>query len=156
MTHASRMNYHTAAPQAVQALITFAHSSAPSLEPELLELMRLRISQVNGCAVCLDMHAAALARLGAAPRRLHTVAGWRDAPRLFSAREQAALAWAEAVNAIPQRSPSDAEFHALREHFSEQQLAELSCAVTAIRAFNMLNVSFQMPVPEQPYVGGRS
>ncbi len=152
MTHEPRMNYYAAAPASVQSLVAFSAAAAPSLDLRLLELTRLRISQINGCAFCIDMHAAALTRLGVDVRHLHAVAGWRDAPRFFSERERAALAWAESVNAIPQRVPSDAEFRDLREHFQEPEITELSCAVAAIRAFNMLNVSFQTPLPDQPFV----
>jgi AhpD family alkylhydroperoxidase len=146
------MNYQAAAPKAVQALIAFARSASPTMDPRLVDLVMLRISQINGCAFCVDMHAAALTRLGIDQRKLHNLAGWREAYRLFNDRERAALAWAEAMNAIPQRAPTDDEFSALRAHFTNQEMTELSCAVTVIRAFNMLNVSFRTPVPEQPFI----
>lgn len=152
MSHAPRMNFYAASPDSVQSLVAFSAMASRALEPRLVELVRLRISQINACAFCMDMHAAALIRLGVDARHLNTVAGWRDAPRLFSEREQAALAWAEAVNAIPQRHPSDEEFRALHDRFTEEEITELSCAIAAIRAFNMLNVSFQTPLPDQPFV----
>ncbi|MGZ5198373.1 MAG: carboxymuconolactone decarboxylase family protein [Telluria sp.] len=146
-----RMNYQAAAPKPVQALIAFARA-ATTMGPRMIDLVMLRISQINGCAFCVDMHAAALTRMGTDQRKLHNLASWREAHRLFSDRERAALAWAEAMNAIPQRVPTDDEFSALRAHFTNQEITELSCAVTAIRAFNMLNVSFRMPVPERPFI----
>ena len=79
------------------------------------------------------------------------LAGWREAGGLFSDRDRAALAWVEAVNAVPHRAPSDAEFEEARKQFSDQELAELTFIVGAIRAWNMLNASFHMPVPQQPY-----
>lgn len=152
MTHQARVNYAAVAAKPTHALLTFSKAAAPGIEPRLGELLNLRVSQVNGCALCLDMHAAALLRLGAPARQLHALAGWRDAERLFDARERAALAWAESVNAIPQRTPSDAEFDWMRAHFSDTEIAEITFAVAAIRAWNMLNVSLHMPVPETPYV----
>jgi alkylhydroperoxidase family enzyme len=98
------------------------------------------------------MHSHALLQQGVDPRHINTIAGWREAHRFFSPRERAALAWAEAVNAIPHRTPSDAEFAELREHFKDNEIAELTFAIGAIRAWNMLNASLHTPVPEQPYV----
>jgi AhpD family alkylhydroperoxidase len=153
MSHEPRLNYYAAAPKSAQALVAFSRSAAPNLDARLRELVNLRISQINGCAFCLDMHAHALAKMGVDPRTLATVAGWREARRFFSPRECAALAWAESVNAVPQRTPSDEEWRELREHISEGEIAELTFAVGAIRAWNMLNASFRTPVPEVPYAG---
>jgi len=153
MSHEPRINYYAAAPKSAQALAVFSAAAAPSLDARLRELVNLRVSQINGCAFCLDMHAHALARMGVDARTLATVAGWREARRFFSSRECAALAWAESVNAVPQRTPSDAEFGELREHFKDSEIAELTFSIGAIRAWNMLNASFHTPVPEKPYVG---
>jgi AhpD family alkylhydroperoxidase len=146
-----RLAYHSLAPRSAQALVAFSRATAASLDRRLHELVNLRISQINGCAFCMDMHADALLKLGADPRSLNVVAGWREAHRFFSAKDRAALAWAEAVNAVPQHTPSDAEFEEARRHLSDQELAEVTFAVGAIRAWNMLNASFQTPVPEQPW-----
>ena len=94
----------------------------------------------------------ALLKAGVDQRVLNTVAGWREARSLFSPRECAALQWAEAVNALPQRTPSDEEFDAAREQFKDEELSELTFAVGAIRAWNMLNAAFHMPIPAVPYV----
>ncbi len=150
MTQA-RLDYHALAPRSAQALAALSGSVAKRLDPRLREIVNLRISQINGCAFCIDMHAADLLRQGMDPRHVNAIAGWREAHRFFSARDRAALGWAEAVNAIPHRVPSDAQFQAVREHLDEAETAELTFAVAAIRAWNMLNASFQMPVPEQPY-----
>jgi len=146
-----RINYQAAALKSTQALVAFSTAAAPSIDARLRELVNLRISQINGCAFCIDMHAHALAKMGVDQRAINTIAGWREASRFFSPRDQAALAWAEAVNAVPNRTPSDAEFGEMREHFKDGEIAEITFAVTAIRAWNMLNASFHMPVPEQPY-----
>lgn len=148
-----RLNYHAAASRSTQALVAFSRAAAPTLDRRLHELVNLRVSQVNGCAFCMDMHAAALLKMDVDPRALHVLAGWREAHRFFSERERAALAWAEAVNAVPHRSPSDAEFEEARRNFSDEELAEITFAVGAIRAWNMLNASFHVPVPAKPYVG---
>jgi AhpD family alkylhydroperoxidase len=153
MSQEPRLNYYAAAPKSAQALTTLSTTGAPSLEPRLRGLVDLRVSQVNGCAFCLDMHSAELLRLGVDQRHLNTLAGWREAHRFFTPRERAALAWAEAVNAIPHRTPSDAEFRELRESFNDSEIAELTFAIGAIRAWNMLNASFHTPVPETPYLG---
>jgi len=152
MSTQPRLAYQSLAPQSTQALVAFSRTAAPSIDPKLHELVNLRISQINGCAFCMDMHAAALLKLDVDPRALNVLAGWREASRLFSERERAALAWVEAVNAVPHRSPSDAEFEAARQQFSDAELAELTFVVGAIRAWNMLNASFHMPVPPKPYV----
>jgi AhpD family alkylhydroperoxidase len=146
-----RLNYPTLAPSSTQALIDFSTAAAPSLDKWLRELINLRVSQINGCAFCLDMHAAALMKLGADSRHLNVLAGWREATNLFSSAERAALAWVEAVNALPHRQPTDEEFSGVRAHFEDPQIAEMTFAVGAIRAWNMLNASFRHPVPETPY-----
>jgi AhpD family alkylhydroperoxidase len=151
MSQEPRLNYHAAAPKSAQALTALSTTCAPSLEPRLRGLIDLRLSQINGCAFCLDMHSAELLQHGVDQRHLNTLAGWREAHRFFTPRERAALAWAEAVNAVPHRTPSDAEFNEVREHFKDSEIAELSFAVCAIRAWNMLNASFHMPVPDKPY-----
>ena len=152
MNQAPRLDYQAAASRATKALVTFSRTAAPSIDARLRDLVNLRISQINGCAFCIDMHAAALLKLDVDPRHLHVLAGWREAPRFFSDRDRAALAWAEAVNALPHATPSDAVFEEARRHLSDGELAELTFAIGAIRAWNMLNASFHMPVPERPYV----
>jgi AhpD family alkylhydroperoxidase len=149
-----RLAYQSLARRSTQALVAFSQAAAPTLDRRLHELVNLRISQINGCAFCMDMHAAALLKMDVDPRALHLVAGWREAHRFFGERERAALAWAEAVNAVPHRTPTDAEFEEARRHLSDEELAELTFAVGAIRAWNMLNASFHMPVPAKPYLAG--
>ena len=149
MSNEPRLNYATAAPASLQALLAFTKGAAPSLDPRLRELINLRVSQINGCAFCMDMHSSRRAWAGNADaecaRRL------AEAHRQFGPRERAALAWAEAVNAVPHRTASDQEFENVREQFKEREIAEITFAVAAIRAFNMLNASFHTPVPEKPY-----
>ena len=149
-----RLDYHALAPKATRALTQLSFATSAALGERLAALVDLRISQINGCAFCIDMHWADLLKQGVDPRHVNAVAGWREAARFFSEADRAALNWAEAVNAVPQRTPSDADFEAVKQHFSDEQIADLTFAVGAIRSWNMLNASFHMPVPETPYAAG--
>ena len=149
-----RLNYHAAAPKSARALTQLSFTAAGALDKRLKELVNLRISQVNGCAFCIDMHWADLLKQGVEPRHVNALAGWREAHRFFDARDRAAFRWAEAVNASPQLTPSDEDFEEVKRHFSEAEIAELTFSVTAIRAWNMLNASFHVQVPETPYLVG--
>ena len=146
-----RLNYFVLAPQAARAGAQFSHAAGSTLDKRLRELVNLRISQINGCAFCIDMHWADLVKQGMDPRHVNAVAGWREAGRFFTEAELAALNWAEAVNAVPQRTPSDADFEAVKRHLSEAQVADLTFQVGAIRSWNMLNASFHTQVPETPF-----
>lgn len=149
MTHTARLPYYQLAPKALQGLIDLSTTLKKGvLGSRLLELVFLRVSQINGCAVCIDMHWRDLIGQGAETRQLNSVSGWREAP-FFSDRERAVLQWAELVNAIPQRDPSDADFAELKKHLSDTEIAELGFAIGVINAWNRLNVSFRIPVPEK-------
>ena len=150
---AARINFFQLAPANLKAMINFSASvKQSSLGPRLVEMVNLRVSQINGCGVCIDMHWRDLIKQGAEPRHLNAIAGWREAP-FFSTRERAALAWAEAVNALPHRDDTDAVYLELREHFSENEIAELSYAIAAIRGWNAMNLSLRNQIPENPAPG---
>ncbi len=150
---AARINFFQLAPANLKAMINFSASvKQSSLGPRLVEMVNLRVSQINGCGVCIDMHWRDLIKQGAEPRHLNAIAGWREAP-FFSTRERAALAWAEAVNALPHRDDTDAVYPELREHFSENEIAELSYAIAAIRGWNVMNLSLRNQIPENPAPG---
>ena len=149
MTHTARLPYYQLAPKAFQCLLDLSAAVQKGpLGGRLVDLVFLRVSQVNGCAYCIDLHWRDLIGQGADTRHLNSVAGWREAP-FFSERERAALRWAETVTAIPQRDPSDADFAELKKHLSDTEIAELGFAIAAINSWNLLNVSFRSPVPEQ-------
>ncbi|WP_020423987.1 MULTISPECIES: carboxymuconolactone decarboxylase family protein [Cupriavidus] len=149
----ARLNFFQLAPANLKAMIHLSGTvKQSSLGPRLVELVQLRVSQINGCGVCIDMHWRDLVRQGADARHLNAIAGWREAP-FFDARERAALAWAEAVNALPQRDDTDAAYPALREQFSENEIAELSYAIAAIRGWNVMNLSLRNQIPENPPPG---
>ena len=148
MNAATHLDYTAHAPQAFQQFLQLSqHLHKAPLGAQLIELMSLRISQINGCVFCLDMHATLLRKMGMAQRKLDTLAGWRECS-LFDARERAALAWAEALNAIGAEPMPEGALAAVREQFDERELSELTFAVVAIRGWNMLNVGLGKELPE--------
>ena len=150
----ARLDYHALAPKSARALGQLSYAAGSALDKRLRELVNLRISQINGCAFCIDMHWADLLKQGVEPREANAIAGWREAHRFFGEKDRAALQWAEAVNAIPHRTPSDDDFALVKQHFSDAEIAELTFSVAAIRAWNVLNASFHTPVPDTPYTVG--
>ncbi|NVM78808.1 AhpD family alkylhydroperoxidase [Duganella sp. SG902] len=154
MTQA-RIPFFQLAPANLQAMIALSGSvKKSSLGARLVELINLRVSQINGCGVCVDMHWRDLMKQEVAPRHLNAIAGWREAPAsFFSERERAALNWAEAANALPHKQPSDADFDLLKAHFSDTEIAELSYAIATIRAWNLINASLHNQIPEVPPPG---
>jgi AhpD family alkylhydroperoxidase len=149
MTHTARLPYPQLAPKAFKGMLDLSAAIQKDLLGQrLVDLVFLRVSQINGCAFCIDMHWRDLIRLDADPRHLNAVAGWREAP-FFSERERAALRWAEIVTATPHSDASDEEFARLKAQFSDKEIAELGFAIAVINAWNLLNVSFRNPVPEK-------
>lgn len=115
-----------------------------SLEPQLINLIDFRVSQINGCAYCLDMHSKDLRAAGESEQRLYTIAAWREAP-FYSERERAALAWAEAVTKLKDGNVPDEVYEEARRQFSEQELIDLTVAVTTINTYNRINIAFKTP-----------
>ncbi len=148
------LHYKDTAPQAFQGLMTiWRHTRASGLEASLLHLVELRASQLNGCAYCMDMHATEALQAGEAPRRLATVAGWRDAP-FFSPRERAALEWTEALTDLGRHGVTDALYAQVREAFTEAETVHLTVAITLINAWNRLGVAFQLDLPGAEAISG--
>jgi AhpD family alkylhydroperoxidase len=153
VSHPARIPFFQLAPANLKAMIALSTSvKQSSLGPRLVELVNLRVSQINGCGVCIDMHWRDLIKQDADPRHLNALAGWREAP-FFSARERAALGWAEAVNALPQRDDTDVAYAEAERHFSSQEIAELGYAISAIKGWNLLNLSLRNQIPEVPPSG---
>lgn len=145
-----RLNYAKAAPSTLQAMLALAAVVKQSgLELSLRHLVEIRASQINGCAFCLDMHVREARAAEEPDDRVDLVAAWRDVD-IYTARERAALAWTELLTRLSERHVSDADFAAVREHFSEEELAKLSLAIVAINGWNRLNVGFRTP----PRFGG--
>ncbi len=142
----SRLDYRNAAPGALEAMLGLErYTHASGLEPSLLELVKMRASQLNGCAYCLDMHSKDARAAGEAEQRLYVLAAWREAP-FYSDRERAALAWTEAVTLISANDMPDALYAQVREHFSEKELVDLTLAIIAINGWNRLAISFRAEV----------
>ena len=139
-----RFNYAKAAPGVYDAMDALdVYLDACSLEKPLLHLVRLRASQRNGCAYCIDMHWKDLRALGEGEQRLYSLDAWRECP-YYSDRERAALAWTEAVTAIADRQAPDAEYDAVKPHFTEQELADLTLAIATINAWNRLSIAARL------------
>ena len=115
------------------------------LDRALLELVRTRVSQINGCAYCLDMHTKDARAAGETEQRLNVLAAWREAP-FYSGAERAALAWAEAVTKLASNDVPDALYAEVRQHFDEKALVELTLAIVAINGWNRLAVAFRSEV----------
>jgi AhpD family alkylhydroperoxidase len=130
---------------AVQAMLGLeGYVRESGLETHLLDLVRLRASQMNGCAYCLSMHTRDLLKLGERPDRIAVLPAWRESD-WFTDRERAALAWTEALTDLSTREVPDAVFDQARSIFSEKELADLTLAVIAINGWNRINVGFQNP-----------
>ena len=139
----SRLDYYSASPKAMKAMIAMeALTSNLSIEPALLHLIKIRASQLNGCAFCTDMHSVDARRFGESDRRLYAIVVWRDS-NFFNPRERAALAWTEAVTLLSQDHVPDAVYEQARTQFSEGELVDLTMAVSTINSWNRLAVSFR-------------
>lgn len=121
-----------------------AYLNKSSLEKNLIELIDYRVSQINGCAYCLDMHSKDLRHGGETEQRIYMLSAWRETD-IYTPREKAALAWAEAVTELNDRHVSDEVYEATRKEFSDEELVDLTLAVTAINTWNRFNVAFRTP-----------
>lgn len=139
-----RISYYKVAPDAVKAMRGVqAYVDACGLEHSLLELVKTRASQINGCAYCVDMHTKDARAMGETEQRLYALSVWREAP-FFTARERAALAWTEAVTLLSEDNVPDEVYEEARKQFNEKELVDLTMAVVAINSWNRLAVSFRM------------
>ena len=153
-----RSRYDRTAPAVVAALRALGKAIDDSgLDKSLTELIELRASQINGCAFCLQYHLNVARGLGVAPVKLDLVAAWREAS-VFSARERAALAWAEALTLMAGNTVSDAVYAELQEQFSEPEIAFLTAAVGAINVWNRIAgaLHFAPPARFEPAAAGDS
>lgn len=142
----SRASYAKAAPEVLQGMLGLtAVLQKSGLPKKLLDLVDYRVSQINGCAFCLDMHSKDLRAAGESEQRLYLLDAWREAAHLYDARERAALAWAEAVTRLPDNNVSDAVYEEACAQFSDSELAYLTLAVVAINGWNRFNVAFRTP-----------
>ncbi|MGY3230568.1 AhpD family alkylhydroperoxidase [Luteibacter sp. HA06] len=139
-----RIDYSKASPDGYKAFggvyVTLLKGSLPK---ELIDLVYLRVSQINGCAFCIDMHSRDLLKSGLAVDKLVLVAVWRDAGNVFSAREKRALAWAETVTNVSATGVPDADYDAAAGEFNGAELADLTYAIGLMNAFNRFGVAFR-------------
>jgi AhpD family alkylhydroperoxidase len=146
-----RIDARKAAPGALKAMFGLEqYLRSCGLEEKLLNLVRLRVSQINGCAYCLDMHSKDLRAAGESEQRLYLLDAWRESP-FYTERERAALSWAEAVTLVAEEHVPDYVYQQARVQFSEQELMDLTLAVVAINGWNRLNIAFRnVPGRYQP------
>ncbi len=146
-----RISYSDVAPGAAQAMMSlenYVHHSG--LERSLIELVKMRASQINGCAYCIDMHSKDARAAGESEQRLYALNAWQETP-FYSARERAALAWAEAVTLVAGEHVPDDVYEEAREQFGEKELVDLTMAIIAINGWNRLAISFRtVPGAYQP------
>jgi AhpD family alkylhydroperoxidase len=138
-----RLNYKDVAPEGFEAMLgleKYARNSG--LEHALLELVKTRVSQINRCAFCLDMHTKDARAAGESEQRLYALPAWREAP-FYTDRERAALAWAEALTELSTNDVGDELYNDARKHFREKELVDLTLAIVAINGWNRLSVSFR-------------
>jgi len=141
-----RLDYMKVAPAGVKALGgVYGYILQSGLPGQLVNVVYLRVSQINGCAYCIDLHTRDLIKEGLAIEKIVLVPAWREAGGLFDARERAALAWAETVTRVADTAVPDAEFKAASAVFSEKELADLTIAIGLMNAYNRLAIGFRKP-----------
>jgi AhpD family alkylhydroperoxidase len=139
-----RIDYNAATPAGMKALGgVYGHILQSGLPKVLVDLVYLRVSQINGCAYCIDMHSRDLLKEGVTIDKLVLVPAWREATALFSAAERAALAWAETVTRVADTGVPDAEYEAAAGVFDQKQLADLTIAIGLMNAYNRMAISFR-------------
>ncbi|WP_460145245.1 carboxymuconolactone decarboxylase family protein [Pseudomonas sp. S2_A02] len=138
-----RIDFYTASPDGLKAMIALetAVSKLP-LEKSLIELVKLRASQINGCAFCIDMHTADARKDGETERRLYTLSAWRETP-FFTPRERAALAWTESLTQLSLTHAPDEDYALLSAEFSPKEMVDLTVAISTINSWNRLAVGFR-------------
>jgi AhpD family alkylhydroperoxidase len=140
----ARIEWAGQSPSAYKAMLGLEQALAKSgLDHGLLELIRLRASQINGCAYCVNMHADDARKAGESEARLQTLSVWRET-NFFSARERAVLAWVESLTLLAQKHAPQAQFDSLREHFNDTEIVDLTLAIATINAWNRFGVGMAM------------
>lgn len=147
----SRTDYAKLAPEGLKAMLGLeGYVRKSGLEPALLELVKIRASQINGCAYCIDMHTKDARARGETEQRLYALTAWRETP-FFTESERAALAWTEAVTKISDAGLPDEVYELASRHFNEKELVDLTLAIVAINGWNRMAISFRMvPGKYQP------
>lgn len=142
-----RLNPFAAAPAPMQKWLDFSKGVLQTgLEESLMELVEIRASQINGCAVCLHMHTAAARKRGESEERLYLLDAWRESP-LYSARERAALAWTEALTLVSETHAPDETYQALQAQFTPEEQVALTLLIVTINGWNRIQVGFRAVHP---------
>lgn len=144
----AKLDPMAAAPSLIKTWTGASHTIAASLDPTLVHLVEIRASQLNGCANCINMHAADARAKGETEQRIYLLAAWREAP-CYSERERAALAWTDALTQLSQGHAHEAAYEALEAHFSEEEQVKLTLVINVINGWNRLAVGFGL-FREQP------
>ena len=138
-----RLEYPRLSPALYRAYLAVSNASAESgLEHSLLELVKIRASQINGCAFCIDMHTKDARAAGESEQRIYLLNAWREAP-FYTDRERAALAWTEALTLVSESQVPDDVYEETRRHFSDEELVKLSWAVVVINGWNRIAIAFR-------------
>lgn len=147
----SRMNYYRVAPEAMNAMIALEEATQSlSIPQSIREIVKMRVSQINGCAYCLNLHATEARTAGISQQKLDVLAAWRESPA-FDEKERAVLAWAEALTRLDTSGASDPDYSKLAAAFSEREMVELTLVITTISAWNRFAVGFRSQHPvDQP------
>jgi AhpD family alkylhydroperoxidase len=145
----ARLNAFQAAPDLMKAVLALSEASkASSIETSIKELVKIRASQINGCAFCLEMHTREARALGETEERIYLVSGWRESP-LYTERERAALGWTEALTLLAETHAPDDVYAEARKQFSDQELTELTVGIGLINLWNRIQVGFRTIHPVQ-------
>jgi AhpD family alkylhydroperoxidase len=139
----NRINPYVVAPDQTKLLIDYAMVSAEGLEPSLQHLVKIRASQINGCAVCLHMHAAEARKDGESEARIYLLSAWREAG-VYTPREKAALGWTDALTRLSETGAPDEAYNEVMFEFSEAEVVKLTMLISTINSFNRLGAGFQI------------
>ena len=139
----ARLNAFQAAPELMKAVLALSEASKDSsVETTIKELVKIRASQINGCAFCIEMHSREARALGETEERIYLLSGWRESP-LYTVRERAALAWTESLTMVAETHAPDDVYEEARRQFSDQALTELTVAIGLINLWNRVQVGFR-------------
>lgn len=145
----AKLDPYAAAPTMMKAFMTLSNSVNATLEPSLTELVKIRASQINQCANCLNMHTLDARAQGESEQRLHLLAAWREAP-CFTDRERAALAWTEALTQLSQGHPAESAYDAIAQQFTPEEQVALTTLINVINGWNRLAVGFGLWIDHVP------
>jgi AhpD family alkylhydroperoxidase len=146
--HAQRMNYRAASPATYEAIAAAeAHIRKCGLENSLIELVKMRASQINHCAYCLDRHSKDAREHGETEQRLYLLNAWEEAS-CYTPRERAALGWTDSLTLLPTTGAPDADYDALRPHFTDKEIVDLTVLIGLINLWNRIGVGFRLQHPK--------